>query len=107
MRTAFGLLATTGVLAAIAAPAMGGGPTVKVSEYKFRAKTIHVHRGATVNWRWVAGNGDPHNVTFHGFHSKTQTSGSFAHTFRRAGTFKYVCTIHNKRFGMHGTVIVG
>jgi plastocyanin len=107
MRTPVAVLGAAAVLTAIAAPAVGSGPTVKVSEYKFRAKVVHVKKGGTVRWQWVPANGDPHNVTFHGFHSKTQSQGSFSHTFNRRGTFTYVCTIHGKRFGMKGTVVVG
>jgi plastocyanin len=106
MKTPLAVLCTAGAITAIAAPALGSGPTVRVSEYKFTAKAIHVKRGATVRWTWPAAGGDPHNVTFPGFHSKTQRKGSFTHTFGTSGTFKYMCTIHNKKFGMHGTVVV-
>ena len=105
MRKVISSIAAAGIVAAVAAPAAGSGPTVKVADYKFVAKTIHIKKGATVTWKWVGS--DPHNVTFNGFHSKTQSTGSFRHTFRKAGTFKYLCTIHGKSFAMHGTVVVG
>ena len=98
-------LAAAVAAGAIAVPALAsGGATVKVADYKFSAKTIHVARGQTVTWKWVGS--DPHNVTFHGFHSKTQSAGTFKHRFTKPGTYKYVCTIHAKSFAMHGTVIV-
>ncbi|MCW2967917.1 MAG: Copper binding protein plastocyanin/azurin family, partial [Solirubrobacteraceae bacterium] len=31
--------------------------------------------------------------------------GTFKHRFTKAGTYKYVCTIHT-RLGMHGTIVV-
>lgn len=105
MRKVITALAAAGVVAAVAAPALGSGTTVKVADYKFVAKTIHIKKGATVTWKWVGK--DPHNVTFSGFHSKTQSSGTFKHTFRKRGTFKYLCTIHGKSFAMHGKVVVG
>ena len=94
------------IVSALTAPALAAGPTVKVSNYKFTKKVLHVHRGATVTWKWVAGS-DRHNVTFKHFHSRTQASGTFRHRFTRAGTYKYVCTIHAKSFAMHGTIVVG
>jgi plastocyanin len=89
---------------AVTAPAIGSGPTVKVSDYKFTQKVVHVKRGATVTWKWAGE--DPHNVTGHGFKSRTQTTGTFRHRFTKAGTYKYVCTIHAKSFAMHGTIVV-
>jgi plastocyanin len=44
-------------------------------------------------------------VTFAGFHSRTQTSGSYTVRFTRSGTFNYRCTIH-VREGMRGKIVV-
>jgi plastocyanin len=101
------LFATTAVLVALGAgaPALGsGGPTVKVADYKFVSKTVHVKHGQTVTWKWVGE--DPHNVTGKGFKSKTKKAGTFSHRFAKAGTYKYVCTIHGKSYAMHGTIVV-
>jgi plastocyanin len=98
-------LAIAGLAAGLTAPAVGSGPTVKVSDYKFRAKTLHVSKGATVTWKFVGS--DAHNVTGSGFKSGDRKTGTFKHKFSKAGTFKYRCTIHNASFGMHGTVVVG
>jgi len=92
-------------LALGATPAGAGSKTVKVANYKFVARNITVSKGSKVTWKWAAGD-DPHNVTFHGFHSKTQASGSYSHVFSKKGTYKYVCTIHAKSFAMHGTITV-
>ena len=98
-------LAAAVAVSGFVAPALAaGGATVKVADYKFAAKTIHIKKGQTVTWKWVGD--DAHNVTFHGFHSKTQDTGKYKHRFAKAGTYKYVCTIHAKSFAMHGTVIV-
>lgn len=100
------MLCAAGLLTAITAPALGAGTTVAVGHYKFVAKTIHIRKGQTVTWRWIKGNDDLHNVTFKAFHSKSQKSGSFSHTFSRAGTYTYVCTFHVHSHNMRGTVIV-
>ena len=95
-------LATAGAICAAAAPALAAGTTVKVNDNKFQAKAVHVAKGATVTWKWVGA--DAHNVTFKSFHSKIQNKGTFKHTFKKAGTFRYQCTLHT---GMTGKVVVG
>jgi plastocyanin len=44
-------------------------------------------------------------VTFAGFHSRTQTSGSYTVRFTHSGTFDYRCTIHVRQ-GMRGKIVV-
>jgi plastocyanin len=108
MRRLIAMLGAAGLLVAISAPALGsGGTTVKVGGYKFAPKTLHIKKGQTVTWKWTATNDDLHNVTFKGFHSKSQEHGRFRHTFRKKGTFRYICTFHVHTNGMRGTVIVG
>lgn len=61
--------------------------------------------GTTVTWTNA---GDlPHNVADVGsFGSDTLKPGAaFSYTFKAAGTYHYVCTIH-VNLGMNGTVIV-
>jgi plastocyanin len=106
MRRLIAMLCASGLLVAISAPALGSGASVKVSGYKFTPKTTHVSKGSTITWKWSASNDDKHNVTFKGFHSKSQKRGQFTHTFRTKGTFTYVCTFHAKSHGMKGTVVV-
>ena len=102
------MLSAAGLLVAISAPALGSsGATVGVQGYKFTPKVIHIKKGQTITWKWKSTNDDRHNVTFKGFHSKSQKTGRFAHTFRKAGTYTYVCTFHVHSHGMRGTVIVG
>ena len=97
------LLAVCVVAAALAAPAVGAGPTVKVGDNYFKAKTIRIKAGQSVTWKWVGS--DSHNVVGSGFHSKLQNKGTYKHKFSKKGTFRYVCTVH-KNQGMKGTVIV-
>jgi plastocyanin len=100
------MLLAAGLLTAVTVPALGSGTTVQVGHYKFTPKTIRINRGQTVTWHWIKGNDDLHNVTFKGFHSKSQLKGTFRHTFRKKGTFTYICTFHVHSHGMRGTVIV-
>jgi plastocyanin len=103
MRKLIALLAAAGIAAAIATPALGAGASVKVGDNFFRAKTVRITKGSTVTWKWVGS--DSHNVVFHGFKSRLQNKGTYRHRFTKAGTYRYVCTLHSDR-GMKGTVIV-
>ncbi len=78
------------------------GAVVKLRFVAFEPQRVTVHVGQAVEWRWedapVA-----HNVTFASFHSPTQTTGTFFHTFTRPGTYPYRCTVHPD---MTATVVV-
>jgi len=104
MKKLTAVLAVTGVVFGITAPALAGGASVRVVDNRFRAQTVHISRGATVTWRWAGR--DAHDVKGKGFHSRIQKRGSFSHRFTTRGTFHYVCTLHSGE-GMRGTVIVG
>lgn len=84
------------------APAIGAGKTVRVKDDFFSPKTLNVSKGTTVTWRWTGDN--PHDVKFKSFRSPVKTSGTYSHKFKKAGTFKYLCSIHS---GMTGKVVVG
>jgi LPXTG-motif cell wall-anchored protein len=78
------------------------GASVTIKDFSFRPATIEVKAGDTVTWR----NDDStdHTATGETFDTgvlSKGTSGSF--TFKRAGTFAYVCSIHAT---MKGTVRV-
>jgi len=77
---------------------------VKIDNFVFGPETITVPVGATVTWT----NKDdiPHTtVSTDGvFKSKVMdTEDKFSHTFDKAGTYPYYCTIHPK---MTGKVVV-
>jgi plastocyanin len=108
------------VLVAIAlqvAPASGGSgaqssktKSVSVRDDLFSPKRVEVGRNDKVVWRWKGEN--THNVRFRSAPSgaskrgsKLQSSGRFARTFSKKGTYRYVCTIHED-LGMKGTVKV-
>jgi len=95
--------------AVIPAAAFGGGRaaashTVTLKNVRFHPGTLSINRGDSVTWVWRE-RASEHNVTFHGFHSRTQTSGTYTVRFTRAGSFAYRCTIHASE-GMRGAIIV-
>src|SRR5271166_4237603 len=105
-------LAATAALATavlIPAPAFGGaraaaGHTVALKDVRFRPGDLVINRGDSVTWLWED-HGIEHNVTFRGFRSRTQSSGSYTVRFTRAGTFAYTCTLHAAE-GMRGRITV-
>ena len=110
-RTRTALLAGAAALVTAAAASSAGAATTKVVSIRdidFKPSTVRVTRGSTVEWRFLdAATGTPHNVRstgrlrFRG--SATKTTGTHRVRFRRAGTYRYVCTIHP---GMDGRVVV-
>ena len=77
--------------------------TVILKGTQFRPNKISVSVGETVTWRWDDGRQD-HDVNGGDlFKSELKESGTFEHTFDKAGVFDYVCTIHP---AMKGTVEV-
>jgi plastocyanin len=94
------IVATGAVGAAVAVvPAQAvSSKTVSVKNNAFSPKTVKISKRGKVVWKWTQG-GVPHNVTpaNGSAGSKTSSKKGFAYskTFRKAGTFRYVCTIHD------------
>jgi plastocyanin len=110
MRRLLPILATLALAAVTVVPAAarGGGSaarahTVTLHEFRFHPGTLNINRGDSVTWVWR--DEVEHNVTFHGFHSRTQEHGTYTVRFRHAGTFNYRCTIHFEE-GMKGRIVV-
>ena len=105
---------------------MAGNDDGAVSVMRFLPRTAHVHVGKSVTWK-NPGKGAPHTVTFGheppppGLFTPSGNRGSFKGgnlnsgiippggtfrvTFKKAGTFHYVCGIHDN-LGMRGKVVV-
>jgi plastocyanin len=85
--------------------ANAGGPQVLMKDIKFNPKSLKVKAGQTVTWT----NDDSvgHDVTADGFNSggagNIEPGKTLTHKFAKAGTYKYVCSVHP---GMEGTVKV-
>ena len=81
-----------------------GATTVRMKDNFFRAKTLRVNKGTRVVW--VNRGSNPHTTTANNgaWDSDTLNPGQrFARRFRKVGTFRYHCDIHD---GMTGKVVV-
>jgi len=84
-------------------PAPAQTNQVAIGDDFFSPANIQVPVGTTVTWTW-SNSATLHNVTF----ADGSTSGdkassaTFSKTFSSAGTFSYLCTLHN----MIGSVLV-
>lgn len=82
-----------------------GGNSVDIQDFQFKPSSLTVAAGSTVTWT----NRDSfaHSVKPEGAAFPTSPdigpAKTFQHTFEKAGTFKYICGIHNS---MTGTVVV-
>jgi plastocyanin len=102
---------TAGVVLAIAAGSAGGvlassahthalatTKTVKVIDTKgsfaFKPKTLTIKAGTKVTWQNVSQ--APHTVTFkhHLFDKNLGLHGKVSFTFKKKGTYTYICNIH-------------
>ena len=92
------------VASAAAAAAMK--PAITITGYSFHPATLTVKKGATV--LWVNKDDDVHTIKSTdgpaAFNSPALDSGSrFGFTFRQAGTYHYICSVHPY---MHGVIVV-
>jgi plastocyanin len=80
---------------------------VEMKDISFQPDSVTVAKGGTVTWTNEDSVG--HDVTADDDSFKSGDAGGisgggeFEHTFAKAGSFKYVCTVHP---GMEGTVVV-
>src|SRR4051794_16204051 len=97
------LAAAAVVVAAVAAPAVpaahaGATKAVAVKNNSFSPTAVNIKKGDRVVWKWTQG-GVPHNVTPASGGAGSATSAkkgfTFSKAFTKAGTFRYVCTIHS------------
>jgi plastocyanin len=88
-----------------AAPAAGATVAVSMKNIQFAPKSVTAKVGQTV--KWTNDDSVDHNVTATSgetFKSSTFGQGAtYSHKLTKAGTIKYVCTIHP---GMEGTIVV-
>jgi plastocyanin len=103
------LTVVVGSMAAVvltAPPSLGATAVVRARDNVFRPRSIFIDRGDTV--KWVNRGENPHTTTsVAGLWNRSIAPGeSASRRFRRRGTFRYVCTIHESA-GMVGKVVVG
>ena len=93
---AFGLLAC-GPQAAQPAQAQSTSSMVVMKNFDFSPMTLTVPAGTTVTWKNL--DGEPHTVTSLDGRFRSgalDTNDTFKFKFDKAGTYKYVCSIHPK-----------
>ena len=83
----------------------GPGTQVSMKDIKFNPGTVTIKAGGKVTWTNEDSVG--HDVTADDFESGSpggiDGGSTFSHTFKKAGTYNYVCSVHP---GMKGTVKV-
>ncbi len=84
------------------APPPPAAAIVDIRNVAFNPKSVTVHAGATVAWKFDDGS-VAHNVVGSDWRSPDRTSGYFTHIFTAPGTYAYRCTIHSN---MDGQVVV-
>jgi plastocyanin len=102
--------AALGVVVGISTAAAGASATVRMNDgsgtYQnfFQPRTLRVQKGTRVVWRNRGSR--PHTTTSNGglWDSETLQPGqSYARKFRKVGTFRFHCEIHD---GMTGKIVV-
>jgi plastocyanin len=83
-------------------PPVVGATQVALRGDRFHPPVIQITKGQTVTWSFDD-DGTTHNVKGTGWGSGNQASGTFGHTFTKAGSYRYSCTLH---VGMNGRVDV-
>jgi plastocyanin len=86
--------------------------TVKVGDYFLSPGITTVKPGTRVTWKWLASNGDTHDVKLKKgpkgvkkFHSGyASTDYTFARTLTKKGKYTVICTLHPTQ--MHQTITV-
>jgi plastocyanin len=87
-----------------AAAAARGPNSIVIKDFTFSPAVMHVKPGTVVTW--TNNDEEPHTVFGGPLKSGVLAGGqaSYSFTFSKAGTFKYICSIHPF---MHGSVVVG
>ena len=82
--------------------AKAAGTTIDMVDLAFEPRALTIKRGQAVTFH---NRGKvTHNARGKSFFSRVvEPGGSYRHTFKRTGTFEYVCTFHP---GMEGTLTV-
>ncbi|MBV9944253.1 MAG: cupredoxin domain-containing protein [Solirubrobacterales bacterium] len=106
MRKVIAVTLTAAVSATAAVPALALGSksvkvktkSAKVESYFFSPAKLTISRGTRVVWHFVNTGGVEHTVTVKNgpvhFSSREMASGTYSHTFTKAGTYHLYCIVH-------------
>lgn len=84
-----------------ATPAFADDATITIKDFDFHPMNVTITAGSSVTWK--NDDGEPHTVTSAdgAFRSGALDTGqSFTFKFEKAGTYKYLCSIHPKMVGL-------
>ena len=106
MKRTVSLLAAAAITAVgptiVTAPAAASVKVVKAEGFDFGPNVARIRRGDIVEWRFLD-RPAPHNVRSRGSKrfrgSMGKQTGTHRVRFRRAGTYRYLCTIHPSMVG--------
>jgi plastocyanin len=106
--TVAAVLGASALTTAALAPAGGAASSTKkvmIKDFNYSPKKVTISRGTKVTW--TDKDSANHTVTFRGKGARStgniDEGQSRSLTFKKAGTFKYICEYHPN---MHGTVVV-
>ena len=107
MRSGRVAILAAGLTVLLVVPAQAGSTrTVRLQDFEIKPVAVSISRGDSVRWRFLDDVAS-HNVTSRGSRrfrsSPTKESGTYTVRFRKAGTYRYACTIHSN---MRGRVVV-
>jgi plastocyanin len=78
--------------------------TVDIKNFTFAPMTLSISAGTTVTWKFDDAAQHTVSADDKSFVSPAMNNGQrYAHTFTTAGTYKYICSIHQY---MTGTIVV-
>ena len=96
--------ATTSMAMPTTAAAATGGTTIDVKNFSFNPMSLTVKVGTKVTWKFDDAAAHTVKASDGSFSSPALSGGkTYSYTFTKAGTFAYICSIHQY---MTGSIIV-
>lgn len=85
------LLIPAGAIAVAQASPKATTKVVKLSGMQFSTRSVSIAKGQKVKFVWSGG---AHNLVGPGVKTSVMSTGSKTVTFKKAGSFRYVCQVH-------------
>lgn len=103
-KSASGGGATTSSAASAGSSAASAPDTIEIKDFSFSPMSLTVPVGTKVTWKFDDSAQHTVSADDKSFVSPAMSNGqTFSYTFTKAGTFQYICSIHQY---MKGTVVV-